>query len=68
MDNANQKPINYKLANSILLGNAFPNFADGIFEWTAYLVCSNGVVYAFVAATFYHEMAQELTEWLLARE
>jgi len=64
-DNANPKPINYKLATSILLGDFFHNFADGIFLGTAFLVCSNAVAYAIVAATIYHEMAQELADYFL---
>ena len=60
-----KKPINYRLATSILLGDAFHNFADGIFLGTAFLVCSDAVGYAIVAATIYHEMAQELADYFL---
>lgn len=60
-----KKPINYKLASSILVGDAFHNFADGIFLGTAFSVCSNAVAYAILAATIYHELAQELADYFL---
>lgn len=58
-------PINYNLAISILLGDGFHNFADGIFLGNAFLLCSRSVAYAIVGGTIYHELAQELADYFL---
>jgi zinc transporter ZupT len=60
-----KKPINWKLAISLILGDAFHNFADGIFLGNAFLLCSRQVAYAIVGATIYHELAQELADYFL---
>jgi len=50
---------------SILLGDGFHNFADGIFVGSAFLLCSNSVAISIMAATLYHEIAQELADFFL---
>jgi zinc transporter ZupT len=60
-----KKPINYKLAISLILGDGFHNFADGIFLGNAFLLCSRSVAYAIVGGTIYHELAQELADYFL---
>jgi zinc transporter ZupT len=60
-----KRPINYKLAISLILGDGFHNFADGIFLGNAFLLCSRSVAYAIVGATIYHELAQELADYFL---
>lgn len=56
-------PYDYPLVASILLGDFFHNFADGIFLGNAWLFCHRHVVYAIVAATVYHEFAQEFADF-----
>jgi zinc transporter ZupT len=57
--------INWGLASSILLGDAFHNFCDGLFIGNAFLLCSREVAYTIVATTIYHEFAQELADFAL---
>jgi zinc transporter ZupT len=57
--------INRGLASSILLGDAFHNFCDGLFIGNAFLLCSREVAYTIVAATVYHEIGQELADFFL---
>jgi zinc transporter ZupT len=59
------KPINFRLCASLLLGDFFHNFADGIFIGNAFLLCTNSVAWAIAAATIYHELAQELADFFL---
>ena len=56
---------NYSLAASILLGDFFHNFTDGIFVGTAFLLCSRDLAITIAAATIYHELAQEISDHLL---
>ena len=58
-------PINYSLASSVLLGDFFHNFTDGIFIGTAFTLCSRDLAIAVSAATVYHELAQELADYFL---
>jgi zinc transporter ZupT len=55
----------YPLIASILLGDFFHNFTDGIFLGNAWLFCERHVAYAMVAATLYHEFAQEFADFCL---
>ena len=43
----------------------FHNFTDGIFFGNAWLFCERHVAYAVVAATLYHEFAQEFADFCL---
>lgn len=65
VDSTTKKAIDWQLATSILVGDAFHNFADGVFLGTAFSACSNAVAYAIVAATIYHELAQELADFFI---
>jgi len=56
--------LNLPLALSILLGDALHNFVDGLFVGAAFLSCSN-VAFALMATTIYHELAQELADFVL---
>ena len=60
-----QHPRNIPLAASILLGDFFHNFCDGIFLGTAFLLCSNSIAWTLVATTIYHEIAQEIADFAL---
>jgi zinc transporter ZupT len=57
--------INWGLATSILLGDAFHNFTDGIFLGNAFVLCSRDIAYTLVATTVYHEIAQEIADFAL---
>jgi zinc transporter ZupT len=59
------KEINWSLATSILVGDFFHNFTDGIFIGTSFLLCSRDVGYTIVATTVYHELAQEIADFAL---
>jgi zinc transporter ZupT len=57
--------INWALATSILLGDGFHNFTDGIFLGNAFVLCSRDIAYTLVATTVYHELAQEIADFAL---
>jgi zinc transporter ZupT len=59
------KAINWSLATSILVGDFFHNFTDGVFIGTSFLLCSRDVGYTLVATTVYHELAQEVADFAL---
>jgi zinc transporter ZupT len=56
---------NIALASSILLGDFFHNFCDGIFIGTAFLLCSKSLAYTITVTTIYHEIAQEIADFSL---
>mmetsp|Transcript_42775 Transcript_42775/g.89717 ORF Transcript_42775/g.89717 Transcript_42775/m.89717 type:complete len:620 (-) Transcript_42775:74-1933(-) len=57
--------VNKQLCASILLGDGFHNFADGIFLGAAFKSCSAGTALSIVLVTLFHEMAQELADFVL---
>jgi zinc transporter ZupT len=57
--------INWGLAMSILIGDGFHNFTDGIFLGNAFVLCSRDIAYTLVATTVYHELAQEIADFAL---
>jgi zinc transporter ZupT len=57
--------INYSLASSILMGDFFHNFADGIFVGTAFTLCSYDLAVTISVATIYHEIAQEIADFYI---
>lgn len=63
----NNKNINWTLASSILVGDFFHNFTDGVFVGTAFLLCGDQVAWTIVASTIYHELAQEIADYALLR-
>jgi len=60
-----EHPINYPLATSIIVGDFFHNFTDGVFVGTAFLLCDHKVAVTIAAATVYHELAQEIADYFL---
>jgi zinc transporter ZupT len=60
-----QPPVNFPLAISILLGDAIHNFTDGVFLGNSFLLCSRDIAWTMVATTIYHELAQELADYVL---
>jgi zinc transporter ZupT len=59
------RKINYTLAASILVGDFFHNFTDGVFLGSAFSTCSRELGYTLVASTVYHELAQEIADFFL---
>ena len=67
-DEEDKKPtirIDFRLASSILIGDFFHNFVDGIFIGNAFLLCDNSVAIIVTAATVFHELAQELADFFI---
>eukprot|EP00977_Amphora_coffeiformis_P023080 scaffold12163_cov176-Amphora_coffeaeformis.AAC.19 len=64
-DTIETKTVDWTLALSILVGDFFHNFTDGVFVGTAFLLCSRDVGYTIVATTIYHELAQEIADFAL---
>lgn len=60
-----KKQIDYRLISSILIGDGFHNFADGIFIGISFQLCSRDVAIAIMISTVYHEMAQELADFFM---
>lgn len=59
------KEINYALAATILAGDFFHNFCDGVFIGAAFSLCDNTLAWTVTAATIIHELAQELADFFL---
>jgi zinc transporter ZupT len=59
------KPINLTLALSILIGDGFHNFCDGIFIGVAFKLCGAATAWTIVFITLYHEIAQEVADFFL---
>jgi len=49
----------------ILLGDFMHNLVDGIFIGAAFVGCNDKVGWTIVAATIYHELAQEVSDYLI---
>jgi len=64
---AAKNKYNYQLIGCIILGDFCHNFCDGIFVGNAFLFCERQVAYAIVAATLYHELAQEFADYTSLR-
>lgn len=60
-----RQPYDLSMASSILAGDFFHNFADGVFIGTAFLLCSRDLAIVVTAATVFHELAQELADFFL---
>eukprot|EP00569_Conticribra_weissflogii_P008431 CAMPEP_0171358662 /NCGR_PEP_ID=MMETSP0879-20121228/132_1 /TAXON_ID=67004 /ORGANISM="Thalassiosira weissflogii, Strain CCMP1336" /LENGTH=593 /DNA_ID=CAMNT_0011864751 /DNA_START=25 /DNA_END=1806 /DNA_ORIENTATION=+ len=60
-----QTQVDKRLCSAILIGDSFHNFADGIFIGASFLSCSSATAISIVLATLFHEMAQELADFIL---
>ena len=56
---------NWRLAATVLFGDACCNFTDGFFIGTGFLLCDKSVGYTLVATTVYHELAQEIADYMI---
>jgi zinc transporter ZupT len=59
------KAINYALMSSILLGDFFHNFTDGILVGVSFSLCTRSLAISVAAATLYHELAQEVGDYFM---
>jgi zinc transporter ZupT len=57
--------VDMPLALSILIGDAFHNFCDGVFVGIAFKRCTSSIAMTIVGVTLYHEIAQELADYFL---
>jgi zinc transporter ZupT len=57
--------VKWGLVTTIIVGDAFHNFCDGIFIGVALSLCSRTTAYTIMAITLYHEIAQELADYFL---
>lgn len=57
--------VNKKLCASILIGDGFHNFADGFFLAAAFRSCSVAVAVSIMLVTLFHEIAQELADFIV---
>lgn len=57
--------VNVSLALSILVGDAFHNFCDGVFVGVGFMLCDLSVALTIMAVTLYHEVAQEVADYFL---
>ncbi|KAL7535319.1 hypothetical protein ACHAWF_005131 [Thalassiosira exigua] len=65
-DSFEPKPsVDKQLCASILLGDSFHNFADGVFIGAAFKGCSTGTAVSILLVTLFHEIAQELADFIL---
>jgi zinc transporter ZupT len=62
---ARSTKIDYSLAGSVLIGDFFHNFTDGILVGTAFNLCDRQLAIAITLATVYHELAQEVADFFL---
>ena len=65
VEKVEEEPVDNKLVASIVLGDGFHNFADGIFIGIGFKLCSRQVAYAIMISTVYHELAQELADFFI---
>ncbi len=65
LDSSNSIIPDYRLMTSILVGDFFHNFSDGIFIGTSFLVCSQSFAIAVALSTVFHELCQELADYLM---
>ena len=60
-----QSGADMRLVASILVGDAAHNFCDGIFMGVAFRTCSTGIAWTITGVTIYHELAQEIADFLI---
>jgi len=58
-------PIDYRLIAAVIVGDAFCNFVDGLFIGAAFLSCAWGTTLSILLVTLFHELPQEMADFLL---
>lgn len=54
-----------RVFSGIIVGDFLHNFVDGIFIATGFMLCDGTVGWTITAATIYHEIAQEISDYLV---
>jgi len=54
-----------RVLSGILLGDFIHNFVDGIFIGVGFYSCNDSVGWSITAATIYHELAQEISDYFV---
>jgi len=54
-----------RILSGVLIGDFMHNFCDGIFIGAAFNLCEHSVGWSVTAATIYHEIAQELSDFVI---
>jgi len=54
-----------RVLSGVLIGDFMHNFCDGIFMGVAFRHCSNEMAWSIALATIFHEIAQELSDFLV---
>ena len=54
-----------RVFTGIILGDFMHNFCDGIFIGSAFALCGNTMGWSVTAATVYHEIAQEISDFVV---
>ncbi|KAL7533870.1 hypothetical protein ACHAWF_004650 [Thalassiosira exigua] len=57
--------IDYRLIASVVVGDAFCNFVDGLFVGASFLGCSWATTLSILMVTLFHELPQEMADFLL---
>ncbi|KAL7539439.1 hypothetical protein ACHAXR_009293 [Thalassiosira sp. AJA248-18] len=60
-----QTAIDYSLIAAVVVGDSFCNFVDGLFIGAAFLSCSWGTTLSILMVTVFHELPQEMADFLL---
>lgn len=60
-----KKFINWPLCFTVLLGDSFHNFGDGVFIGTAFLLCDRSLAISVAVVSLYHELIQELADFFV---
>lgn len=61
----NDSTLDYALIASVVLGDFCHNFCDGVFIAVAFLHCNRSMAYTIVGVTAYHEVAQEIADFMI---
>jgi len=56
---------NTRVLSGILIGDFMHNFVDGIFIGLGFMMCNDSMGWTITAATIYHEIAQEIADYLI---
>merc|ERR1712216_1119077 len=54
-----------RVFTGVLVGDFMHNFCDGLFIGSAFALCGNSMGWSVTAATVYHELAQEISDFVV---
>jgi hypothetical protein len=57
--------VDNSLVAAILVGDSFQNFCNGVLIGTAFKTCGSSAAWAVAASTIFHELSQEVADFLL---